>query len=128
MGQKTRFSAYDPSTGGLDNRDDFLDRESLVMIADRAPNRRRFLRGMSMLGGLAAAFPSKANTFVDLDLPGGPSQRDSTTTFPQNGLMILQRSRPPPANLACTASPASISSTIHCRPKSLSSIWRYGAV
>jgi DMSO/TMAO reductase YedYZ molybdopterin-dependent catalytic subunit len=44
---------------------------------------------------MLAAFPAWADSFVDLGLPGGPSQREVTTAFPQKGAMILQRSRPP---------------------------------
>jgi DMSO/TMAO reductase YedYZ molybdopterin-dependent catalytic subunit len=42
-----------------------------------------------------AAFPAWADTFVDLDLPGGPNRRELTTAFPQKAQMILQRTRPP---------------------------------
>src|SRR5215831_10559517 len=39
--------------------------------------------------------PAWTEDFVNLDLPGGPTQRSLTTAFPQKGSMILQRSRPP---------------------------------
>jgi DMSO/TMAO reductase YedYZ molybdopterin-dependent catalytic subunit len=57
--------------------------------------RRCFLQSAGMLGGMAATFPTWANGFVELDLPGGPNRRELTTAFPQKGQMILQRSRPP---------------------------------
>jgi DMSO/TMAO reductase YedYZ molybdopterin-dependent catalytic subunit len=44
---------------------------------------------------MAAASHAWADSFVDLDLPGGPNRRELTTAFPQKGQMILQRSRPP---------------------------------
>jgi DMSO/TMAO reductase YedYZ molybdopterin-dependent catalytic subunit len=44
---------------------------------------------------MAATFPTWANEFVNLDLPGGPNRRELTTAFPQKGPMILQRTRPP---------------------------------
>ncbi|MFZ2142841.1 MAG: twin-arginine translocation signal domain-containing protein, partial [Xanthobacteraceae bacterium] len=59
------------------------------------PSRRRFLRSAGILGGMVATFPAWADTFVDLDLPGGPDRRELTTAFPQKGPMILQRTRPP---------------------------------
>jgi DMSO/TMAO reductase YedYZ molybdopterin-dependent catalytic subunit len=60
-----------------------------------APSRRRFLEGAGLMGGMVATFPAWADSFIDLRLPGGPSQRELTTAFPQKGQMILQRSRPP---------------------------------
>jgi DMSO/TMAO reductase YedYZ molybdopterin-dependent catalytic subunit len=59
------------------------------------PSRRGFLQSASILGGMVATFPAWADTFVDLDLPGGPDRRELTTAFPQKGQMILQRTRPP---------------------------------
>ncbi len=44
---------------------------------------------------MAATFPAWAESFVNLDLPGGPNRRSLTAAFPQKGEMILQRSRPP---------------------------------
>jgi DMSO/TMAO reductase YedYZ molybdopterin-dependent catalytic subunit len=61
----------------------------------RTPSRRRFLRGAGILGGMAATFPAWADSFIDLDLAGGPNRRELTTDFPQKGPMILQRTRPP---------------------------------
>ncbi len=70
-----------------------------VMIASEhiaaSPSRRRFLRNAGMLGAMAATFPAWAESFVNLDLPGGPNRRSLTAAFPQKGEMILQRSRPP---------------------------------
>ena len=66
-----------------------------MTASTRAPTRRRFLRGAGMLGGMAAAFPAWADTFIDLALPGGPDRRELTTAFPQKAQMILQRTRPP---------------------------------
>ena len=61
----------------------------------RTLSRRRFLQGAGILGGMAATFPAWADTYIDLDLPGGPDRRELTTAFPQKGRMILQRTRPP---------------------------------
>jgi DMSO/TMAO reductase YedYZ molybdopterin-dependent catalytic subunit len=61
----------------------------------RTPSRRSFLQGASVLGGTLATFPAWADSFVSLDLPGGPDRRELTTAFPQKGQMILQRTRPP---------------------------------
>jgi DMSO/TMAO reductase YedYZ molybdopterin-dependent catalytic subunit len=56
---------------------------------------RRRLIGTAALGGLTLlALPVRAQT-IELPLPGGPDQRDLTTSFPQKGQMILQRTRPP---------------------------------
>jgi DMSO/TMAO reductase YedYZ molybdopterin-dependent catalytic subunit len=60
-----------------------------------APSRRCFLGGASALGATLAPFPTWAQNFVDLPLPGGPGERELTNAFPQKGQMILQRSRPP---------------------------------
>jgi DMSO/TMAO reductase YedYZ molybdopterin-dependent catalytic subunit len=61
----------------------------------RTPSRRRFLQSAGMLGGMAATFPAWADTYIDLDLPGGPDRRELTAAFPQKGQMIVQRTRPP---------------------------------
>src|SRR6202051_2022875 len=58
-------------------------------------NRRRLLRSAVMAGGMAAAFPARADSIVGLALPGGPDRRDLTTDFPEKKSMMLQRSRPP---------------------------------
>jgi DMSO/TMAO reductase YedYZ molybdopterin-dependent catalytic subunit len=60
-----------------------------------ATTRRRFLQSAVMTGGMAAAFPAWADSFVELALPGGPDRRDLTADFPEKKSMILQRSRPP---------------------------------
>src|SRR5215468_4174787 len=57
----------------------------------RTPSRRRFLRSAGILGGIAATFPAWADTYIDLDLPGGPDRRELTTDFPQKAQMIVQR-------------------------------------
>ena len=61
----------------------------------RTPNRRRFLQSAGILGGMAAMFPAWADTYIDLDLPGGPDRRELSTAFPQKAQMIVQRTRPP---------------------------------
>jgi hypothetical protein len=58
-------------------------------------SRRRFLQCAGILGGTVVTLPAWADTFVDLDLPGGPDRRELTTASPQKGPMILQRTRPP---------------------------------
>jgi hypothetical protein len=42
----------------------------------RRVDRRRFLQHAGVLGGIAATFPAWADSFVDLDLPGGPDRRE----------------------------------------------------
>jgi DMSO/TMAO reductase YedYZ molybdopterin-dependent catalytic subunit len=56
---------------------------------------RRQLLGAAGVGALAVSAPSWAQTTIDLALPGGPDARQITTSFPQKGPMILQRTRPP---------------------------------
>src|SRR6201990_134951 len=57
--------------------------------------RRRVLGGMGG-AGLALMFsPALAQGTIDLHVPGGPSTRTITTSYPQKGRMILQRSSPP---------------------------------
>jgi DMSO/TMAO reductase YedYZ molybdopterin-dependent catalytic subunit len=58
-------------------------------------SRRRFLKAASLVALLPPANPAWAGAFVNLDLPGGPSERSVTTAFPEKGRMILQRSRAP---------------------------------
>ena len=54
---------------------------------------RRFILAA---GGLALlSKPSLAQTIIDLPLLGGPDGRELTTTFPEKGAMILQRTRAP---------------------------------
>ena len=49
-------------------------------------SRRHFLKGVGILGGIAATFPAWADTYIDLDLPGGPDKRElsaaSSRAFP----------------------------------------------
>src|SRR6516162_10777222 len=59
------------------------------------PSRRRFLQSAGALGGMMAKFPAWADTYIDLDLPGGPDKRELSTAFPQKAQMIVQRTRPP---------------------------------
>jgi DMSO/TMAO reductase YedYZ molybdopterin-dependent catalytic subunit len=56
---------------------------------------RRQLLGAAGVGALAFPRPSWEQTIIDVGLPGGPGARQITTTFPQKGPMILQRTRPP---------------------------------
>ena len=57
--------------------------------------RRSFL-GQAGAGGLALVSGSAwAGPSIELPLPGGPRERALTTSFPQKGTMILQRTRPP---------------------------------
>lgn len=58
-------------------------------------SRRRFLRNAGILGGIAATLPALADSYIDLDLPGGPDRRELTTAFPQKAQMIIQRIRAP---------------------------------
>src|SRR5215469_9015258 len=64
-------------------------------FAVRRVSRRGFLRGASALGAAVVWSPVWAQSFVDLNLPGGPKRRELTTAFPQKEQMILQRTRPP---------------------------------
>jgi hypothetical protein len=65
-------------------------------VIDKSPlTRRRFLNSAGILGGMLATFPAWADGLANLNLPGGPDERSLTTSFPQKGTMILQRSRPP---------------------------------
>ena len=59
------------------------------------PSRRRFLQSAEILGGMAATLPAWADSYIDLDLPGGPDRRELSTAFPQKAQMIVQRTRPP---------------------------------
>jgi DMSO/TMAO reductase YedYZ molybdopterin-dependent catalytic subunit len=57
---------------------------------------RRLILCAGAAGGLALlSKPSLAKTMIDLPLPGGPDERELTTTFPEKGAMILQRTRAP---------------------------------
>lgn len=48
-----------------------------------------------LLGAAALAGTARAQRIVDLHLPGGPSERPTSSAFPQKGEMIVQRIRPP---------------------------------
>jgi DMSO/TMAO reductase YedYZ molybdopterin-dependent catalytic subunit len=48
-----------------------------------------------LLGAAALAGTARAQRTVDLGLPGGPSERPTSSAFPQKGEMIVQRARPP---------------------------------
>src|SRR6185369_13525475 len=62
----------------------------------RHPLSRRFLLGQAGLAGLTlVGRPAWGQKMIDLALPGGPSERQITTAFPQKAAMILQRTRPP---------------------------------
>jgi DMSO/TMAO reductase YedYZ molybdopterin-dependent catalytic subunit len=74
------------------------DRTDILVVSKAvggSPTRRRFLRSAGALAGMMGAAPAWADTFVDLDLPGGPSRRELTMAFPQKAQMILQRTHPP---------------------------------
>src|SRR6266404_9936002 len=57
--------------------------------------RRRVLGGMGIASLALMSSPALAQQTVDLHVPGGPSTRMITTSYPQKGRMILQRSSPP---------------------------------
>src|ERR1700751_2753706 len=59
-----------------------------------ALTRRRMLGGMGA-AGLLMSSPAWAQETVDLHGLGGPSTRIITTSYPQKGRMIVQRSSPP---------------------------------
>jgi DMSO/TMAO reductase YedYZ molybdopterin-dependent catalytic subunit len=66
-----------------------------MQTLNKTISRRTFLTGASM-AGLSLLPPSAmAGETIDLDLPGGVSDRPLTTAFPGKGKMILQRTRPP---------------------------------
>ncbi len=62
------------------------------MSEGRKLSRRAVIAGA---GGAALAAPLVAQKLVDLGLPGGPSLRPTTPSFPGKGEMIVQRIRPP---------------------------------
>ena len=70
-----------------------MDTQSRAL--DRPLSRRSLLGQVGSAGLMMAAMPAWAQTTVDLPLPGGPDARTITTSFPQKGAMILQRTRPP---------------------------------
>jgi DMSO/TMAO reductase YedYZ molybdopterin-dependent catalytic subunit len=57
--------------------------------------RRRVLGGMGIASLVLMSSRASAQETVDLHVPGGPSTRTITTSYPQKGRMILQRSSPP---------------------------------
>src|SRR5215467_9058796 len=56
---------------------------------------RRGLLGTAALGGLSLLTGQASAQTVDLQLPGGPDEREITRAFPGKGAMVLQRTRPP---------------------------------
>src|SRR5437899_11036435 len=56
---------------------------------------RRQLLAAASAAGVALSKPAWAQSMIDLPLPGGPGARQVTTSFPQKGPMILQRTRTP---------------------------------
>src|SRR6266850_1046286 len=58
-------------------------------------SRRRVLGGMGIASLALMSSPALAQEAVDLHVPGGPSTRMITKSYPQKGRMILQRSSPP---------------------------------
>jgi DMSO/TMAO reductase YedYZ molybdopterin-dependent catalytic subunit len=70
-------------------------RETGEAFSPRAfSSRRTFLGGLGAAGITLATAPAWAQT-VKLPLNGGPDERSLTTSFPEKGSMILQRTRPP---------------------------------
>jgi DMSO/TMAO reductase YedYZ molybdopterin-dependent catalytic subunit len=66
----------------------------MVNVRQSTMVRRHFL---GVAGALRLALATQrgwAGGSVNLDLPGGPDERDLTAAFPQKGQMILQRTRP----------------------------------
>src|SRR4030088_828597 len=57
--------------------------------------RRRVLGGMGIASLALMSSPALAQETVDLHVPGGPSTRMITTSYPQKGRMILRGSGPP---------------------------------
>jgi hypothetical protein len=57
--------------------------------------RRGVQGGMGIACLALMSSPASAQQTVDLHVPGGPSTRIITTSYPQKGPMILQRSSPP---------------------------------
>ena len=58
-------------------------------------SRRNLLRQAGVAGLATFTSSSWAQSVVNLPLPGGVDERQITTSFPQKGRMILQRTRPP---------------------------------
>src|SRR4030088_1862976 len=57
--------------------------------------RRRVLGGMGIASLALMSSPASAQETAGMHVPGGPSTRIITTSYPQKGRMILQRSSPP---------------------------------
>src|SRR3982074_13422 len=64
-------------------------------VRPRGPTRRRLLGGMGIASLALMSSRASAQQRVALRVPGGPSTRTITTSYPQKGRMILQRSSPP---------------------------------
>src|SRR6201982_159862 len=64
-------------------------------VQPSALTRRRVLGGMGIASLALMSSRASAQQTVDLHVPGGPSTRTITTSYPQKGRMILQRSSPP---------------------------------
>lgn len=56
-------------------------------------NRRRLIAAAG--AGVIVSRTTWASGAVNLELPGGPSERDLTSAFPEKGSIVLQRTRPP---------------------------------
>ncbi|MCJ2016648.1 molybdopterin-dependent oxidoreductase [Methylobacterium sp. E-065] len=56
---------------------------------------RRGLLSAAALGGMGLLASRAHAETVDLHVPGGPSTRPLTATYPEKGRMIVQRTRPP---------------------------------
>src|SRR5258707_3365846 len=64
-------------------------------VQPSGPTRRGVLGGMGIASLALMSSPALAQQTVDLHVPGGPSTRMITTSYPQKGRMILQRTSPP---------------------------------
>ncbi len=56
---------------------------------------RRGLLSAAAMGGLGLLTRQASGETIDFHVPGGPSTRPMTTTYPEKGRMIVQRTRPP---------------------------------
>ena len=65
-----------------------------MKVSGKTLGRRGLMHGAAALGGVAAATSAGAET-VTLGLNGGPRERTLSTGFPQKGVMVVQRTRPP---------------------------------
>jgi hypothetical protein len=73
-------------------------KEQPMLDHDAQPSgltRRGVLGGMGIASLALMSSPALAQQTVDLHVPGGPGTRPITTSYPQKGRMILQRSSPP---------------------------------